>query len=104
MRWTPGDRGNIEDMRGQSGGGMRMGGIGLGGLLLVLVLSWATGVDFLSLVGSDGVAPPSASVGTSGRVTATPGEERMVDMRSTAHYRRGVAGRLLEEFLTETLQ
>jgi len=26
------------------------------------------------------------------------------DMRSTAHYRRGVAGRLLEEFLTETLQ
>ena len=80
MRWTPGDRGNIEDMRGQSGRGMRMGGIGLGGLLLVLVLSWATGVDFLSLIGSNGVAPPSASVGTSGRVTATPGEERMVDM------------------------
>src|SRR5262245_52749557 len=80
MKWTPGDRGNIEDMRGQSGMGMRMGGLGLGGLLLVLVLSWATGVDFLSLVGSDGAAPPSASVGTSGRVTSTPGEERMVDM------------------------
>jgi predicted metalloprotease len=80
MRWTPGDRGNIEDMRGRSGMGMRAGGIGLGGLLLVLVLSWATGVDFLSLLGTDGGAPPSASVGTSGNVTATPGEERMVDM------------------------
>ena len=31
MKWTPGDRGNVEDMRGRSGG-MRMGGIGLGGL------------------------------------------------------------------------
>ena len=40
MKWTPGDRGNIEDYRGSTGGGaMRMGGLGLGGLLVVLLLS-----------------------------------------------------------------
>ena len=79
MKWTPGDRGNIEDMRGRSGMGLRAGGLGLGGLLIVLILSWATGVDFLSLLGTDGGAPPSASVGTSG-AAASPAEERLVDM------------------------
>ena len=79
MKWTPGDRGNVEDMRGRSGAGMRVGGLGLGGLLLLLVLSWATGVDILSLVGGGGGIPVD-SVGTSGgEVTATPEEERMVD-------------------------
>jgi uncharacterized protein len=79
MRWTPGDRGNIEDMRGRSGMGMRVGApMGIGGLLLVLLLSWVTGVDFLSLVGGGG-PPESEYVGTSGRTTATPEEEKMVD-------------------------
>jgi uncharacterized protein len=64
MKWTTGNRDNIEDMRGSSGGmGLRTGGLGLGGLLVVLVLSWATGIDFLSLVGGGGTsAPPSANV------------------------------------------
>jgi predicted metalloprotease len=78
MRWTPGDRGNIEDLRGRSGMGMKAGGLGIGGLLVLLLLSWATGVDFLSLVGSGG-GPPSDSVGTSGKVTTTPEEEKTVD-------------------------
>lgn len=76
MRWTPGDRGNIEDYRGRSGMGMRAGGLGIGGLLLVLVLSWATGVDFLSLLGG---GAPVESVGTSGTVASTPEEEKLVD-------------------------
>jgi uncharacterized protein len=80
MRWTPGDRGNIEDLRGRSGGmGIRAGGLGIGGLLLMLVLSWATGVDFLSLLGGGGGAPVE-SVGTSGTVATTPEEEKLVDM------------------------
>ncbi|HET7219652.1 MAG TPA: neutral zinc metallopeptidase [Vicinamibacterales bacterium] len=79
MKWTAGNRENVEDVRGSSGGGLRLGGLGLGGLLLMLVLSWATGIDFLSLVGSDGAAPPSASTGTSGELRTTPEEERMVD-------------------------
>ena len=66
MRWTPGDRGNIEDLRGRSGIGMRAGGLGIGGLLVVLLLSWATGIDFLSLVGNGGGAP-SETVGTYSR-------------------------------------
>ncbi len=80
MRWTPGDRGNIEDLRGRSGMGMRMGApLGIGGLLVVLLLSWVTGVDLLSLLGAGGGAPPSEYVGTSGRTEASPEEERLVD-------------------------
>jgi uncharacterized protein len=77
MRWTSGDRGNIQDMRGRSSG-MRVGSLGVGGLLVALVLSWVTGVDFLSLLGGGGGEP--ATVGTSGQpVETTPQEERMVD-------------------------
>lgn len=62
--------------------GMGAGGLGLGGLLLVLLLSWVTGVDFLSLAGGTGGAP-SETVGTTGDnppVDTTPEEERLVDM------------------------
>jgi uncharacterized protein len=80
MRWSPGNRGNIEDARGRSG--LRMGGgipIGIGGFLVLLVLSWATGTDLLSLLGG-GIdqAPPSSTTSTE-PVETTPQEERMVD-------------------------
>jgi predicted metalloprotease len=81
MRWTPGDRSNIEDRRGHSAGrAVGVGGLGVGGLLLLLVLSWATGVDLTSIAGGGASAPPSEAVGTSARVTASPEEERLVDM------------------------
>lgn len=78
MRWTPGNRGNIEDLRGRSGMGMRAGGLGIGGLLVMLVLSWATGIDLLSLVGGGG-GSPIETVGTTGTVASTPEEEKVVD-------------------------
>ena len=80
MRWTPGNRGNIDDMRGRSGVGIGGAGLGIGGVLVLLLLSWFTGVDFLSLVGSGGSGPPVETVGTSGTVATSPEEEHMVDM------------------------
>lgn len=80
MRWTTGDRSNIEDRRGMSGFGMRgAGGLGLGGLVILLLLSWFTGVDFLSLFSGGGPSAPSESVGTTGKIETTPEEERLVD-------------------------
>lgn len=80
MRWSRGDRSTIEDRRGW-GGGMRAGApIGCGGIVVLLLLSWLTGTDLLSLLGpvveqsapyeAPSEAPPSAT---------TPEEERLVD-------------------------
>jgi predicted metalloprotease len=80
MRWTRGDRSNIEDARGRStlsglGGGIPLS---LGGVVLLLLLSWATGTNFLSLLtGGDDVAVDTT--GTSGPVASSPAEERQVD-------------------------
>jgi predicted metalloprotease len=76
MRWTPGNRGNIDDLRG-SGGGLRAVPLGIGGVLVLLALSWFTGIDFLSLVGNQ----PSSyerSTGTGGAVASSPEEEKTV--------------------------
>jgi predicted metalloprotease len=81
MRWSTGDRGNIQDMRGASGGGGRgIVPLGIGGFIVVALLSLFTGVDFFSMLGGGGGAPDSSAVGTTGKVTASPAEERMVDM------------------------
>jgi len=80
MRWTAGDRENIEDRRGGGGGrGFgRAAPIGLGGLLLLLVLSWATGTNFLSLIDTGGGSV--GDVASSGPVRSTPDEEKLVDL------------------------
>jgi predicted metalloprotease len=76
MEWTPGDRGNIEDRRG---GAVRTAvPIGIGGVIVLGLLSWATGTDFLSLLTSQGSAPQTTG-GAQGQVKSTPEEERMVD-------------------------
>jgi predicted metalloprotease len=80
MKWTSGDRSNVEDARGRSGIGLAGGvPIGIGGLLLLLVLSWATGTDFLSLLDQSGDRSPSQSADTPARVASSPAEEREVD-------------------------
>jgi hypothetical protein len=98
MKWTPGDRGNIEDLRGRSGA-TRAVPMGIGGVVVLLLLSWATGVDFTSLSDGTGGAAPSASVGTSGSdaVATTPEEEKLVDfvdavMGDTQATWRGILG------------
>lgn len=65
MRWTSGGRSDdIEDDRDQSGGGggFNFGGIhiGIGGFLVLLVLSLVFKKNFLSLVGFGGAASPTA--------------------------------------------
>jgi uncharacterized protein len=77
VRWTPGDRGNIEDERGRTGmSGLGAGGLGLGGVIVLLLLSWATGTNYLSLF-TNGSSPDAT--GTSGQVASSPQEERQVD-------------------------
>ena len=86
MRWSAGDRGNIEDLRGRSGGRgvpLGIGGLGVGGFIVILLLSMFTGVDFFSMLGGGSSQPDSSSVGTTGSTppaNTTPAEERMVDM------------------------
>ena len=76
MEWQRGDRSNIEDMRGSSGG--RMVPIGIGGFVILLLLSAVTGKNFFALLGT-GDATPGQTVGTTGTATSSPGEEKMVD-------------------------
>ena len=80
MRWTPGDRSNIDDARGRSGFSRLGGGVplSLGGVVLLFLISWATGTNFLSLL-SGGGESPTDSIGTSGQVASSPAEERQVD-------------------------
>jgi predicted metalloprotease len=76
MRWTPGNRGNVEDLRGRSGGGMGMP-LGIGGVLVLLVGSWLTGVNLFDVVGGGGGA--ATDVVADRPVSSTPEEERLVD-------------------------
>src|SRR5258708_22959823 len=77
MEWTRGGRGDISDQRGRWGG-LGVAHLGIGGFLVVLVLSWLSGTNLFSLLGND-ISVPTQSVGTDGRVASSPAEERLVD-------------------------
>lgn len=70
MKWQ-GRRGsdNLEDRRGQRGGGMRVGGIGGLALLAVMLLGVFFGVDLSPLVGGGGIGGGNQTVQTSGELT-----------------------------------
>lgn len=75
MRWTPGGRGNIQDLRGRSGGGMGIP-LGIGGVLVLLIGSWLTGVNLFSVIGS---GSGSEDVVASRPMSTSEEEERLVD-------------------------
>ena len=83
MRWTPGgESSNIEDRRGQGGGFMGgRAGMGIGGAVVMLVLSLIFGRDFVTggtTTGADSAAPATAN----GEVSSSPAEERLVQFVS----------------------
>jgi uncharacterized protein len=60
MRWTPGGRSDdLEDRRDEGGGGGGIGGthIGIGGFVILLILSVVFKKDFFSLIGNQGGSP-----------------------------------------------
>ncbi|WP_437621000.1 KPN_02809 family neutral zinc metallopeptidase [Sorangium sp. So ce1151] len=73
MRWTPGAKrsGNLQDLRGVSGGAK----LGVGGTVILLVLSLVFGKDLLNSGLGQGVAIP----GTQAERPSSPEEERLVD-------------------------
>ncbi|MBV6520105.1 MAG: hypothetical protein MNPFHGCM_00210 [Gemmatimonadaceae bacterium] len=91
MRWTPGKRSNdLEDRRGMGtagggGGGMRgvgFGRMGLGGMVVLLILSLVFKQDFFSLAGSAVGSGPQAAGQANAPLQTTPQEEREVDFVS----------------------
>lgn len=75
MRWTPGKRSaNLRDLRGVSGGAK----LGVGGTVILLVLSLVFGKDLLSSGLGQGVSLP----GTGNERASSPEEERLVDFVS----------------------
>lgn len=81
MRWSIGNRSpNLEDRRGERVGfgglgGMGLGRLGVGGIVILLVLSLIFKKDFFSLLSGGGQA-------AAGEVASTPEEEKMVDFVS----------------------
>lgn len=74
MRWTPGNRGNVQDLRGGGGGyGIPLG---IGGVVVLLIGSWLTGVNLFDVVGGGGGA---TDVAAERPASTSPEEERLVD-------------------------
>lgn len=81
MRWTPGGESrNVEDRRGS---GFGMAPMGIGGTVVLLVLSLIFGRDFVSGSGRDnGNAPPQSASGEAAPINQSPEEAKEVQFVS----------------------
>jgi len=76
MRWTPGgSRSNLEDRRGA--GGFGRAGLGIGGTVVLLVLSLVFGRDFIG--GAEGGGAPVTAGGEAGPVQESAAEAQLVE-------------------------
>ncbi len=89
MRWTRGERSeDLEDRRGESSGrgsGLRVGGgVGLGGAVILLVLSLVFGQNFFALLDGGGELTPAPGGGapTGPARKGSPAEEQAADFMS----------------------
>jgi len=78
MQWSPGNEGDIRDERGRSGG-LGVARLGIGGFLVLLVLSWLSGTNLFSLLDT-GTQAPSQSGGPTREVVSSPAENRLKAM------------------------
>ena len=81
MRWTPGGPSkNLDDLRGETGGGrggMVLGrGMGIGGAVIALILSLVFGVNIFDSGGGTPVPQQTAPGAAQQPVTGTPTEEK----------------------------
>jgi hypothetical protein len=86
MRWTPGgESNNIEDRRGSSGGGFGggMAPMGIGGTIVLIVLSLLFGHNFVGGGGGDtGAGPQQTASGDVAPASQSPAEQREVQFVS----------------------
>ena len=93
MDWTPGGMSDdVEDRRGDSGGGggfnLGGGGLGIGGLVVVVIISLVTGRNFIGgYLGSGGssggtVQQDRPAPGSQAPVSASPDEDRSAHLVS----------------------
>src|ERR1043165_382377 len=84
MKWNPGGLSkNIEDRVGSSGGGgFGMAPMGIGGAVILLILSLVFGVDLTGGGGGGSPIPPSSGGEVAGPVTETPEEHQQAQFVS----------------------
>ncbi len=81
MRWTPGqDSPDLEDGRGSSGGGgggFGLPHLGIGGFVIVLLLSLIFHRNFFALFSGGGGAPAGSPAASTAPVSSSPEEEQL---------------------------
>jgi uncharacterized protein len=85
MRWTPGGPSkNLDDLRGQTGGGRMIGGrgMGIGGAIIALILSAVFGVNIFDGGGGTPVPQQAAPGDVQQPVSSSPEEEKRVQFVS----------------------